>query len=468
MHAAPGKGPQGGVACNKDATASRKWDEVCYEVRQTLRMRVVAFAASVSCVVLPFVGSAGEAAAQETELATLRAAATGAPADPEAALSLGRALRRAGHLGDAAGELRRASALAGRPDVALRIDWELERLASDRRDFVQALAVCKQLGALPGAAAEGHACLAAAQLVRQRATEALAETAIALAKDSQCFEAKLAEGKAYSLQLDGPRAETSLRTAISLRVTAAEPFVELGRVLEREGKHDEAVAQLRAAVQIDPHGPDALFALASILPPGAESLDLFERAAKERPSFLEAWLAVGERQFAAGRVADAKNAATAALQADASSAGARILLGKVALEEGRPDDAIEAGHAALKIVANSAAATLLIADGEARKGEVDLALEAYQAAWGLDHGDPAPLVHASQACHAAGRDTSARAFGVKATQEFPRWGPGWAALGDALAAQNERQAARDAYRKALAGDGLSDRGGVQAKLAALQ
>ncbi len=460
------------MACNKDATASRKWDEVCYEVRQTLRMRVVAFAASLSCAaaaaVLPLAGQAGEAAAQESQLTTLRAAAAGAPADPEAGLSLGRALRRAGHVSDARAELRRASALGGRPDVALRIDWELERVEADRRDFVQALAVCKHLGAIPGAAADGHACLAAAQLVRQRATEALAETAIALAKDSQCFEAKLAEGKAYSLQLDGPRAETSLRTAISLRVTAVEPFVELGRVLEREGKHDEALAQLRAAVQIDPHGPDALYALASILPAGAEGLDLFERAARERPSFLEAWLAVGERQFAAGHFADAKNAATAALQADASSAGARILLGKVALEEGRADDAIEAGRAALKIVANSAAATLLIADGHARKGEVDLALEAYQAAWGLDHGDPAPLVHASQACHAAGRDTSARAFGVKSTQEFPKWGPGWAALGDALAAQNERQAARDAYRKALAGDGLADRGGVQAKLAALQ
>ena len=75
-------------------------------------------------------------------------------------------------------------------------------------------------------------------------------------------------------------------------------------------------------------------------------------------------------------------------------------------------------------MANSAAATMLVADGQAKKGELDLALEAYQAAWGLDHGDPTPLVHASEACHTGGRDTSARAFGIKATQEFPKWGPG--------------------------------------------
>ena len=38
------------MACNKDATASLTLDELCYEVRETLRMKVVAFAASASVV----------------------------------------------------------------------------------------------------------------------------------------------------------------------------------------------------------------------------------------------------------------------------------------------------------------------------------------------------------------------------------------------------------------------------------
>ncbi len=112
---------------------------------------------------------------------------------------------------------------------------------------------------------------------------------------------------------------------------------------------------------------------------------------------------------------------------------------------------------------------LLVADSYARKGDIDLALESYQTAWGLDHADPSPLVHASQACHAASRDTSARAFGAKAAQEFPSWAPGWVALGDALVGQKETKDARDAYRKALAvPDGPIDRGAVAQKLAALQ
>jgi tetratricopeptide (TPR) repeat protein len=450
---------------------SLKLDGVCYEVREKLRMRVALFAASAARVlgVVAALAIAGPvASAQETQIPTLKAAAAAAPGDAEVALSLGRALRRAGHLNDAGAALRQARALAGNPAVALRVDWELERLQADRRDFVQANVVCKDLGGLPGAKADGHACLAAAQLVRQRATEALLETQLALATDPRSFEAKLAEGRAYALQLDAAGAESSLRAAIALRPMAVEPFVELGRVLERGARHDDALADLRAAVQIDPHGAETLFALASLLQPGPEKLDLLKRATDERPSYLEAWLALGAAHFSGGRLAEARSAATSALGVDAANAPARILLGQIALLEGRPDEAIQDGRAALQVMTNSAAATLLVADGEARKGEVDLALESYQAAWGLDHGDPTPLVHASEACHAASRDTSARAFGVKATQEFPKWGPAWAALGDALVGQKETQAARDAYRKALAADGLPNPATVQAKLAALR
>jgi len=121
------------------------------------------------------------------------------------------------------------------------------------------------------------------------------------------------------------------------------------------------------------------------------------------------------------------------------------------------------------IVANDAAAMLLVADSNAKKGELDMALEAYQTAWGFDHSDPTPLVHASEACHAASRDTSARAFGAKAVGEFPNWAPGWAALGDALVGQGETKAARDAYRSAVgAPDGPVDRRAVAQKLAALK
>jgi tetratricopeptide (TPR) repeat protein len=418
----------------------------------------------------------GPAYGQESKLEGFRAATRASPADPGAALALGRALRRAGHGPEALTELRRGLAIgASRPEMAAQIRWEVARAYADRNDMPHAMASCKELerrkGAGPETVAtpESHACASVAYLGWQRATESLTESTAALAKDPSSYDAKVAEGRAYELELQPAEAESALRGAIALRGDGEEAHVALGRVLWKAGKKDEGVAELRRALDLDASDPDALYELGDALLPAAESVSLFERATRERPSFAQAWLALGRQDLAAGKLAAAKDAADTAVKSEPGNVAALVLSGKVALAEDRPDDALRAGQAALKIVPNNAAAVLLVADSDARKGEIDPALEAYQTAWGLDHADPTPLVHASQACHAASRDTSARAFGAKAAQEFPNWAPGWAALGDALVGQKETKAARDAYRKALAvPDGPIDRSAVAQKLAALQ
>ena len=412
--------------------------------------------------------AAPAAYAQESQVDGDRAATKTRPTDPTAALALGRALRRAGHAVDALAELRRGVGVsAAKLDVLVSLHWEIARVQMDRHDFVQTMTTCQVIGKLPGASAEGHACTADAHLLQQRSTAALEETAAALSRDARCYEAKLAEGRAHEFALDTAKSEAAYRAAIALRSDVQEPRVGLGRLLWKNGRRDDGVAELRHAVQVDPNGPEGLYELGQALGPGTESVAFLEHATRERVSFSEAWLALGTQLLAAGRVADAKKAAVAAERGDPSSVAPKILVGRVALAEGHADEAVRAGEAALKIVANSAAAKLLVADGNASKGEIDLALEAYQAAWSLDHGDPTPLVHATEACHAAGRDTSAKAFGLKAAQEFPRWGPAWAALGDALVAQGEKAAAKDAYQKALAGDGPVARDAVQKKLSGL-
>lgn len=440
-----------------------------------VHVRRLAFVMGLSCVCSAATGPLrlleGERAAfaQASELDPLRDAAKASPRDPAAALALGRALRRAGQYAPALTELRRGIALAfANPPVLARLHWEIARVHMDRHDFGQAMTACRVLQKLPGDAAEGHACAADAHLVWQRATEALSEAAMALAEDPRCYDAKVADGRAEEFALDPVKAEAAYRAALALRPDGVGAHLALGRLLARNGRKDEGVTELRRAVQLDPDGPDALFELATALGPGPESVGLLEHATRERPSFAQAWLSLGRQQLAAGRLAEAKHCAEQAVREDPGDVEPHVLLGQVALAEGRADDAIRAGEDALKLVANTAPAKLLVADGNAKKGEIDLALEAYQSAWGLDHSDPTPLVHAAEACHAAGRDTSASAFGLKATQEFPNWAPGWAAYGDALAAQGEKQAARDAYRKALAAAGPVDKAAVQGKLSALQ
>lgn len=409
------------------------------------------------------------ALAQETTLDPLRAAAKASPTDAAAALALGRALRRAGHEQDALIELRRGFSLpAGRTgDVALGLHWEIAKTHMALKDFGAALVSCRVVLSLPGGATSGHACAAEAHLVWQRSSEALQETALAL-KGTKSYEAKVAEGRAYEVALKEKEAEASLREAIQWKPDAADAHFHLGRLLVHvAGRRDDGVAELRAAVRLDPNGPEAAFELASALPVGAEAAQLLEKATRERPGYGEAWLKLALIDLDLGKVADAKRAADAAIKLLPQDIGAQLALGRVALAEGRADDAIKAAEAALKLVSNSAKGKLLLADGWAKKGEIDVALEHYQAAWGLDHGDPAALVNASVACHAAGRDTSAKAYAQRATQEFPSWAPAWAALGDALVGQKEPAAAKAAYEKALKGEGPIDRASIEKKIAAL-
>lgn len=410
--------------------------------------------------------AAPPAAAQESALDGARTAARSG--DPKAALAYGRALRRAGRDSDADAELRRTAASVPSGPLGIQLRWELARVAIARHEFQQAMGHCRSVGAIAGGATAGHACAAEAHLLWRRASEALLETAEALKGGTRSYEAKVAEGTAHELQLEDDPAEGSFREAIGWKPDAWEAHLALGRLLVHRGKRDEGVAELKRAMQLDPHGPEAPFELATTMAPSPEAVTLLEDAIRERPTYAPALRRLADVNMALGRQAEARRAAELALKVDPRDAASHLIMGRVALGEGKPDDAIREGQAALGILANSAGAKLLIADAYARKNEIDLAVENYQAAFGLDHSDPASLVNASQACRAAGRDTSAKAFGEKASREFPEWAPAWVALGDALVANKEVASARVAYETALRSKGPLDSASVQRKIAALK
>lgn len=403
---------------------------------------------------------------QESLLDARRAATRAAALDPSAALQYGIALRRAGRETEAAVELRRGAALpgGGQGDVGARLRFELARTAIDRREFQNAMAICKSITAAP----MSHACMAEAHLLWRRASEALLETTQALAGGAKSYEAKVAEGLAHELEVKDDAAEASFREAIAWNPSGWEAHVWLGRLLVRTLHHEDGVAELRRAVALDPSGAEPAYELARTLPTVPETATLLERAVHERPNYPLALLRLAEVDLELGRIAPARLAADAAVKVVPPEPQAFIVSGRVSLAEGKPDDALRAGQQALAIVVNSSRAKLLIADAYAAKGEIDLAVEAYQAAYGLDPSDPTPVVHASVACHAQSRDTSARAFGERATHDFPQWGPGWVALGDALAGQGESARARTAYETALRATGPVDATSVRAKLAALR
>ena len=81
--------------------------------------------------------------------------------------------------------------------------------------------------------------------------------------------------------------------------------------------------------------------------------------------------------------------------------------------------------------------------------------------------NPAPLVNATNACLAANRVTSAKAFGQRAVLDFPNHAPAWVAQGDALAADGNPKAARTAYESAKKAKG-ADPALIDGKLSRLK
>lgn len=395
------------------------------------------------------------ASAQESGVAEARGRAKASPASAEASLGLGQALRRAGRETDALTELRRGLVLSGgRGEIATRLQWEVARTHIARRQFEAAMASCRAMTKMPlatGADLASHVCAAEAHLLWRRGTEVSAEVdEIARARnpsvEAQYF-ARVASGRAFELASKDGEAEVAYRDAITLAAARPDAHMLLGSLLLRTGR--DGLRSVRKAVELDPLDPVAQLELGRALPSGgAESLTSLERAVAERPTFADALRLLAIGYVAARRLPEAKRTVEAVLDLAPSDVASHVVAGRVALAEGRPDDAIKQGEIASKLMPNDEPSRLLVADAWAKKGEIDLAVEAYQAAFGLDHSDPAPLVNAAQACLAAGRVTSAKAFGLRATKDFATHPAAWTALGDALAADRDVPGARVAYETA--------------------
>ena len=416
---------------------------------------------------LALVLASATAAAQESAIDAARSAAAGNASDPTAAVAYGSTLRRAGRFDDATRELRRAANLARSADATIAVQWELARVAIDRRDFQQAMAACKVVLAQQGGAARGHACAAEAHLLWRRGTEAITEAAAALAGGNKLYEAKVAEARAQALMMKDTEADAAFKEAISWKPDEPEAHLFCGKWLVEGGKADAGIAELKLAVQKDPRGAEAAYELGRAMPVGIDGLAQLERAVNERPGYTAALVRQAEVLVALGRVAEARKAAEAAQKTGVQDASIPLALGRVALGENKPDEALAAAQKALSIMANSAPAKLLQGDAHAAKKDIDLALEAYQAAYGLDHTNPDVLVHAGRACLDAGRVTSGKAYGDKATKEFPTHGAGWVLFGDALVLDKEPKLAKAAYENALKLQGV-DLAAVKAKLAAIK
>jgi tetratricopeptide (TPR) repeat protein len=311
-------------------------------------------------------------------------------------------------------------------------------------------------------------CLAEADLLNRRGSAALPEAERALELSPGNYDALVAKGRALS-QLGKPtEAEAALKSASRAQPNRSEAFLYLGELLIAQSKTPDALAALREGRRVDPDFPPLLLLLGQTLPAGKEGREALERAISIRPSFAEARARLGVVLAALGENDAAEKMLQEALKSQPRQADWHAALGEVELQKKRPDLALKSAHDALKIVGNHGPAKLVEAKALSDKGEIDLAIEAFESAYGLLRTDPVPLVDAARACVKGGRLTTAKAFSDRATDDFPKSALAWESAGDVNVASKDLVSARQAYTKAIAGDGPADRDAIKRKLAALK
>jgi tetratricopeptide (TPR) repeat protein len=392
-----------------------------------------------------------------------RAKAAILPAD---AVDASRALRRAGLQTEAITTIQRAFGKARGDDALGDLHLELARSYIDQRQQKKALRECDQLHKL--SPYKEQICQAEAQLLTRRGSAALPAAEQALAINAGDYDALVAKGRALT-QLGKPSdAETVLSDARKRAPNRPEAYRYMGELFIAQGKTVDAAATLRDGRKVAPDDPDVLDLLGGVLPPNAEARDGLQHALTIRPAFPSADARLGQVLLALGDLDGAEQHLQSALKAVPRQADWQAALGEVQIAKKQPDLALKSAEAALKVVGNHGPAKFVEAKALAQKGDIDMAIEAFQAAYGFARTDPAVLVEAARACIRANRPTTAKAFADRATEDFPKAAASWETEGDVAVAMKDVPFAKQAYGKALAGEGPVDKDGVRRKLAALK
>lgn len=403
---------------------------------------------------------ADHARAQEPLLPELRAATAARRNDPQAFAAYGRALTRAGHWDEALRALKRARELQRGSLAAMLEEANVYFL---RLDFRGARNACRHLETADQEATLTRVCRARAFLVLNRSARAFEELEAALAASPNDYDVLMVLGDAHRLRMDLADAERCFRLAMAERPNEAAPRLGLGRLLAAAGRRDEALAELRRALELDPTWPEAQYEL-GLLRGGAEGLELLRKAVLGRPNWAIAQASLGDAELAAGDLAAARRAYEAAIRLDASLAPAHLGLGLSLLRGGDLPAAERSLDRARELVPNSTPASVGLAEIYAATERYEEAFEAYRQGADGSPSDPGPMIAAARLALSRQQDVLAAAFLDRALSARSSSAEALALYGDVMRARNRRADARAYYERALAGDGPLDRARVQAAM----
>lgn len=191
--------------------------------------------------------------------------------------------------------------------------------------------------------------------------------------------------QAYAAHQNGqwPAAERAYEALLKSEPHHADGLHLFGLLRHQQGRHAEAAALIRRALDQQPGLAGAWLNLGSVLKvleQFNEAIDCYRRAIELQPDFAAAHANLGNAMGAAGRYGQAAPHYRRALELEPGNAGVLNNLGNALVNLGQADDAITAFEAALSHAPHHAGALNNLGNARKAAGELERATEHFRAA----------------------------------------------------------------------------------------
>jgi len=404
------------------------------------------------------------ATVQAQDLSALEQAAKKGRRDADAQSAYGHALVEAAQYRKAERFLKLAARL--RKDDARGL-YDRVAIPLAQGDYRRSKGACRELQNKHPDSVLGDVCMARAFLAWRRASRADEHLTLAAKKAPQDLELQIATADARRMQGRTADALAAYQAVLQASPTLGRAHVGLGLLHLASGDRGSATAALQTAITHSPYNVRALHELGQLLE-GKEAVAMLERALALKKKWPEAKLALAQAKLEAGDVEAAEALFRVALKDKRFTARAQIGLGTALMARGDLVAAEEGLKAGLSALPHSPEANFALAQLYERTERYEDAFEQYRAAAVTRGHNTRALMAAAQLAVKLSRNLLAGAFLRKALENAPKAGGVHALYADLLVARGDREAAKNHYQQALAGEGEVDRDAVAGKLAALK
>ena len=248
-------------------------------------------------------------------------------------------------------------------------------------------------------------------------------------------------------------AESAYRQLLAADERRAEGRIELGVVLQSQGKTAQAIEQYQLALRIQPSLPDGWNNLGVSLRDAQrhdEALQAFARALALRPESREAMLNLGSLLQGLGRFPEAEGHLRRAVSLWADDTVALNALSEVLLRQRRPAEAVDFLRRAVSLQPDLVPARINLGSALAEFGRPQEAIEQYRTVLQLSESDAPATYNLAVLLQQQGETDEAIPMHLRASRLRPDYFPGLANLAVLLRFAGRRDESIEYHRRALA------------------